>query len=83
MPLDCAEIKDVNRDAPTGVYTISPLLCPGQYFHVLCDMDQDGGGWIVLSQRDNGTTDFYRGWNFYEAGFGNLMGEFYLGKNKN
>jgi len=82
MPLDCAEIKDVNRDAPTGVYTISPLLCPGQYFHVLCDMDQDGGGWIVISERENGTIDFYRGWYFYEAGFGNLNGEFYLGNEK-
>ncbi|XP_060579294.1 fibrinogen C domain-containing protein 1-like [Ruditapes philippinarum] len=46
---------------------------------VYCDQTTDGGGWIVFQRRLNGETDFYRNWNEYKNGFGDLNDEFWLG----
>ena len=47
-----------------------------------CDMNTDGGGWIVIQRRINGSVDFYRDWTDYVYGFGNLNGEFWYGLEK-
>ncbi|CAC5397317.1 Fibrinogen-like protein A,Ryncolin-4,Angiopoietin-related protein 7,Ficolin-3,Ficolin-1-B,Techylectin-5A,Ficolin-2,Ryncolin-1,Tenascin-R,Fibrinogen-like protein 1,Angiopoietin-1,Tenascin-X,Fibrinogen C domain-containing protein 1-A,Tenascin-N,Ryncolin-3,Tenascin,Fibroleukin,Fibrinogen C domain-containing protein 1,Ryncolin-2,Techylectin-5B,Angiopoietin-related protein 2,Angiopoietin-2,Microfibril-associated glycoprotein 4,Ficolin-1-A,Ficolin-1,Fibrinogen C domain-containing protein 1-B,Angiopoietin-4 [Myti len=36
----------------------------------------------VFQRRLNGETDFYRGWETYENGFGNLEAEFWLGNQR-
>ncbi|KAH8418362.1 hypothetical protein KR222_009303, partial [Zaprionus bogoriensis] len=38
-----------------------------------------GSGWTVIQRRINGTVDFYREWDDYKAGFGNVEGEFFIG----
>ncbi|XP_038061706.1 microfibril-associated glycoprotein 4-like [Patiria miniata] len=62
----------------SGVYTIYPEGL-GNCLRVNCDMETDGGGWIVFQRRQDGSVDFYRNWTEYQSGFGNLSGEFWLG----
>nr|XP_048679113.1 LOW QUALITY PROTEIN: ficolin-2-like [Caretta caretta] len=61
----------------SGWYTIYPSDCKAMT--VLCDMDTDGGGWIVFQRRVDGSVDFYRDWNSYKRGFGSRLSEFWLG----
>uniref|UniRef100_K7G175 Fibrinogen C-terminal domain-containing protein n=1 Tax=Pelodiscus sinensis TaxID=13735 RepID=K7G175_PELSI len=61
----------------SGWYTIYPHDCNA--LTVLCDMDTDGGGWIVFQRRVDGSVDFFRDWNSYKKGFGSYLTEFWLG----
>ena len=44
-----------------------------------CDTITDGGGWLVVQRRTNGSENFHRNWTDYEKGFGNLTGELWYG----
>ena len=77
---DCSEIDSLGVYS-IGRYTISPSNCPIS-FEVRCDMDTDGGGWTIFQNRFDGTTDFFRGWNDYERGFGNVEGDYWMGLSK-
>ena len=71
--------------APSGKYEINDACYNGGPFEITkqyarCDMDTDGGGWLVIQRRiEGGTVDFYRKWEDYEEGFGNLDTEFWYG----
>ena len=45
-------------------------------------METDGGKWLVIQRRINGSVNFYRNWTDYVSGFGDLEGEFWYGLEK-
>ena len=71
---NCAEIYKSAGKPTDGVNTIKPDELPA--FDVFCDQTTDGGGWTVFQKRLNGSVDFYRYWNDYKRGFGDLNSEF-------
>ncbi|XP_032067833.1 tenascin-X-like isoform X3 [Thamnophis elegans] len=80
FPRDCSEeIK--NGPGASRVTTIYLGGNRERPLRVFCDMETDGGGWIVFQRRMNGETDFWRDWQSYALGFGNLTREFWLGNN--
>ena len=44
-----------------------------------CDAVSDGGGWLVIQRRQDGSVDFNRDWVECEDGFGSLTGELWYG----
>ena len=76
---NCAEIYQFGIKI-NGVYKINPDGL-GE-FEVYCDQKTAGGGWTVFQKRQDGSVDFYRPWDDYKRGFGNLNGEFWLGLDK-
>ncbi|XP_066020134.1 microfibril-associated glycoprotein 4-like isoform X2 [Pocillopora verrucosa] len=77
---NCAEIYKSAGKPADGVYPIKPDNLPA--FDVFCDQTTEGGGWTVFQKRLDGSVDFYRYWNDYKRGFGDLCGEFWLGLDK-
>ena len=72
---DCMDWKKSGHNVD-GIYEI---MIDGKAVNVFCDMVTDGGGWIVFQNRFDGSVDFFRSWDEYRDGFGDLKGEFWLG----
>ena len=78
LPRDCREVYQ-SVCTKSGVYTIDPGC--GKPFQVYCDM-KPNEQYIVFQRRRDGSKDFYRGWDDYVDGFGDLKREFWMGLEK-
>ena len=84
------QIKQLVPETTTKVYKVrdftftvqSPFSFPvtPTKLAARCDMETDGGGWMVIQRRiANGTVNFTRDWDDYVNGFCDLNGEFWYG----
>ncbi|CAH2316825.1 Hypothetical predicted protein [Pelobates cultripes] len=73
---NCKELLEQGNTL-NGWYLIQPN--DRKSLMVKCDMETDGGGWIVFQRRQDGSVDFYQDWKTYKKGFGNQNSEFWLG----
>ena len=81
------QIKNVAPWSTTGTYQVDNIckeidhaFASGSVKHYArCDMTSDGGKWMVIQRRINGSVDFYHNWTDYVNGFGDLEGEFWYG----
>jgi len=86
-PINCMDAKlrgltNAAGNIGSGYYKLEPADGAGA-IDIWCDMDVDGGGWMVIQRRLDGSVDFYRGWSDYKYGFGNPNGgEYWLGLDK-
>ena len=48
---------------------------------MFCDVKSQGGGWVLIQRRQDGSVDFSRDWNSYKEGFGTET-EWWLGLEK-
>ncbi|XP_074544512.1 tenascin-N isoform X2 [Halichoeres trimaculatus] len=81
FPMDCVQIMK-NGNKQSGIYTVYINSDRSKPIEVFCDMDTDGGGWLMLQRRTTGKLDFMKRWRQYIAGFGNMTDEFFIGMDK-
>ncbi|XP_044225261.1 tenascin-N isoform X2 [Thunnus albacares] len=81
FPMDCIQIMK-NGNKKSGIYTVYINNDRSKPIEVYCDMDTDGGGWLMLQRRTTGKLDFMKRWRQYIAGFGNMTDEFWIGLDK-
>ncbi|XDV16982.1 hypothetical protein PO909_016460 [Leuciscus waleckii] len=81
MSFDCSDVYN-SGETVSGIYTIYPAgdVPVWVYCHMISDgKDEDNGGWTVFQRRMDGSVNFYRPWNQYKRGFGNVESEYWLG----
>ena len=79
--LSCHDIQATQGATKSGVYLIHPANLAQGPWKVYCDLETEGGGWMVFQVRDDVEPheNFMRGWEDYKVGFGDFDREFWLG----
>ncbi|XP_053348692.1 angiopoietin-related protein 6 [Clarias gariepinus] len=74
---DCQHVLD-SGESTSGIYLLRPRN-NNRLFQAWCDQNRAQGGWTVIQRRLDGSVNFFRNWDQYKQGFGNLDGEYWLG----
>ncbi|MBN3306428.1 FCN2 protein, partial [Amia calva] len=76
VPQNCKDLLDQGMKS-TGWYSL--YITNEKAIRIYCDMNTEGGGWLVFQRRKEGQLDFYKNWATYKSGFGLEGSEFWLG----
>ncbi|KAI4810351.1 hypothetical protein KUCAC02_019189 [Chaenocephalus aceratus] len=74
---DCLDAQEAGHST-SGMYLIRPDEAE-RPVQAWCEQDIDNGGWTVIQSRRDGSINFFRNWDSYKSGFGNIDGEYWLG----
>ncbi|KAL4660779.1 angiopoietin-related protein 2-like [Arapaima gigas] len=74
---DCLQALE-DGHSTSGIYLVKPENA-NRLMQVWCDQRHDPGGWTVIQRRQDGSVNFFRNWEVYKQGFGNIDGEYWLG----
>ncbi|KAM8933681.1 angiopoietin-related protein 2 [Pelodytes ibericus] len=74
---DCLQAMEDGHDTST-IYLVKPENT-NRLMQVWCDQRHDPGGWTIIHRRLDGSVNFFRNWETYKQGFGNIDGEYWLG----
>ncbi|KAG5850011.1 angiopoietin-related protein 1a [Anguilla anguilla] len=74
---DCYQVRQAGYST-SGMYL---LRVDGTEYllQAWCEHGLDNGGWTVFQRRKDGSVNFFRNWESYKKGFGNIDGEHWLG----
>ncbi|KAM4531022.1 angiopoietin-related protein 6 [Odontesthes bonariensis] len=74
---DCQHVLD-SGETTSGIYLLRPHNA-NRLLQAWCEQSHAQGGWTVIQRRQDGSVNFFRTWEQYKQGFGNLDGEYWLG----
>ncbi|XP_068193336.1 angiopoietin-related protein 6 [Antennarius striatus] len=74
---DCQHVLQ-SGETTSGIYLLRPQNT-NRLLQAWCDQSHSLGGWTVIQRRQDGSVNFFRTWEQYKQGFGNLDGEYWLG----
>ncbi|KAM4615061.1 angiopoietin-related protein 2a [Polymixia lowei] len=74
---DCLQALE-DGHTTSAMYLVKPENS-NRLMQVWCDQRHDPGGWTVIQRRQDGSVNFFRNWETYKQGFGNIDGEYWLG----
>lgn len=76
-PSNCAQATQCTE--ASGYYDITVSRYRNHTFQAFCDYRTQGGDWLHILQRVDGSENFNRPWSDYVNGFGQVDGEYWIG----
>ncbi|KAI8130600.1 Tenascin [Lucilia cuprina] len=76
-PVDCKTATKCTQKS--GYYNITLAGKKAKQIMVFCDTQTNGGNWLHILRRHDGSENFSRPWMDYVKGFGQVDGEYWIG----